>query len=191
MELVRQRQGMEKKFYELCQQVVKGLHLELYDLEYLPGSGELRVYISGTQTESIKIEDCVRVDQALTPFIDELEWMPEKLTLEVSSPGLYRKLREWEHFQNAIGEMVLLELSKEILPREEKNRALQKNLKTVRKVRGKLKSCMSESIEIEWQGDRQSGLMNLEIPFANIKKASLDPDLNQLMSHKIAEEVKA
>ncbi|HAZ12462.1 MAG: hypothetical protein A2X86_16820 [Bdellovibrionales bacterium GWA2_49_15] len=179
MEVVRERTGMEKNFFELCRSVVSGLELELYDLEYLPGSGELRVYIKGLQSNSVKIEDCVRVDQALTPFIDELEWMPSKLTLEVSSPGLYRKLREREHFAQAIGETVLLELSKAITD------------KNIKKVRGKLLSCTNEAIEVEWQIDRKNGNMGIEIPFANIKKASLDPDFNQLMSEKISEEVKA
>ncbi|MEK6623451.1 MAG: hypothetical protein AABY86_00690 [Bdellovibrionota bacterium] len=189
MELVRERVGMEKKFFELCQQVVSGLELELYDLEYLPGSGELRVYIQGQKASGVKIEDCVRVDQALTPFIDTLEWMPSKLILEVSSPGLYRKLRERKHFQLAIGETVILELSKDLFadvdPSKGKNaQVVPKNLKNLKKVRGKLLACASDSVEVEWQEGSKND-RKMEIPFANIKKANLDPDFNQLISNEV------
>ncbi len=170
---------MEKRFYVLCQQVVEKLGLGLYDLEYLPGSGELRVYISTPDPKGVKIEDCVRVDEAMTPFIDSLDWMPKKLTLEVSSPGLYRNLRDRSHFAKAVGEIVLLSLAKSFS---------YEKLKNIKKVRGLLLACHDDSIEVQMKEKGASG--NVEIPFENIKKANVDPDFNELMSQKISKEVK-
>ncbi len=112
MELEIERLGIEKKFFELCTKVVSENNLELYDMSYIVGNHTLRLFIQDPKTGSAEIEDCATIDRALTPYIEEEIWMPSQLTLEVSSPGVYRKLRTREHFISSKGERITLRLNK-------------------------------------------------------------------------------
>jgi len=176
MELIRERKGIEKRFYDLCVDVVSRLGLELYDLDYYPGNGELKVYIMNQATRTATIDDCVNVDHALTPFIDSLDWMPEKLTLEVSSPGLYRSLREMRHFKESLGEFVQLTL---VQPLEGQFPAIPKNWAKSKKIRGKIIASLEQQIEIT------DGSTNAYVPFDLIRKANIDPDFQELLSKEV------
>lgn len=101
---------MEQKFYHLCQQVAEENALELYHLEYRADSGLLRVMIQDPQTGGASIENCMQMDRALSPFIAREPWMPEKLTLEVSSPGLNRPLKSRRHFKQSIGKHIMVKV---------------------------------------------------------------------------------
>ena len=109
---------LEQRFFRLCTQVVEDNALELYHLEYRESSGRLLVMIQdsqsgeGNKAKTASIEHCVQIDRALTPFIHQEQWMPEKLTLEVSSPGLDRPLVSRWHFEQSIGERIILKLKK-------------------------------------------------------------------------------
>ena len=106
--------------------------LEIYDLEYLSGQSILRIYVQDPKTKSAVIEDCIKLDHALTEHIEDLEWMPGELTLEVSSPGMFRDLRCKDHFDAVAGEMVELVLFKDfdsIVDGEDLPRRLKKQKK--------------------------------------------------------------
>jgi ribosome maturation factor RimP len=97
---------LEQKFILLCEEVVSNEGLELYDLEFLEAQGLLRLYIQNPESKAAVIEDCVRIDHAMTDHVENLEWMPNSLTLEVSSPGVYRGLRTKKHYEAVIGEQI-------------------------------------------------------------------------------------
>ena len=63
-----------------------------------------RVYVS--QEGGISLDLCAEISRELSPFLDVNPPMGGKYTLEVSSPGLERKLTKPKHFQNSIGEKV-------------------------------------------------------------------------------------
>lgn len=75
-------------------------HLELYDLEWT-GSGRgrtLRVLVEGADLERL-----TEVSRTLSRRLDgEFEY-DDPYRLEVSSPGLERKLRTPQHFASAVG----------------------------------------------------------------------------------------
>jgi len=100
------RKGPEERFYELAAEVVHTAGLELYDVEYNSINGLLRVYIFNKETETATIDECANVDRAFTPHIESGDWMPEKLTLEVSSPGVYRKIKTLDHFKMSLGKLI-------------------------------------------------------------------------------------
>ncbi len=171
MVLRQERKGMEKRFFELCTQVVKDENLDLYDLDYIPGSHALRVFIVDPSTGTAVLEDCIKVDRAMTPYIDEADWMPEELTLEVSSPGLYRQLREVSHFETAIGQKVKLVMTKkfgEFFP----------DLDLPKKI-GKEKTVILELLEVDQDGitvECEDNKLNLKYDW--IKKANLETELD-------------
>jgi len=110
--LKNERSEIESRFYDLCKEVVAASGLSLYDVEYLDKEQLLRVTIINPATKTADLDECVRIDRALTEPIESESWMPEELVLEVSSPGIYRSLSSLEHFQMVIGEPVKVLLTK-------------------------------------------------------------------------------
>lgn len=165
MVLREERTGIDKKFFELCSKVVEGEGLKVYDMDYLPGSHELRLYIQDPETGSAVIEDCIKVDKAMTPFIDEEEWMPSELTLEVSSPGVYRNLTSLDHFQSCEGELLQL-TTKQKLGDE-----FSKKLKGQKKFLCRLIKANEDGIEVELDEK------NVTFKYEEIKKANLEVEL--------------
>ena len=91
----------------------------LYDLDFHDGPARaLRVYID--KENGVSIEDCANVSRALNLRLDVEEAVPGgHYDLEVSSPGLERKLTQLWHFEKAVGQTVQLKYADE-----------QKNTKT-------------------------------------------------------------
>ncbi len=85
----------------------------IFDL-YVPitPKGAVRVFIEKKVKEPINHEDCASVSKALHG-IEDLDWMFEKYSLEVSSPGLNRVLKTPKQFNGAVGEKIKFTVSSE------------------------------------------------------------------------------
>lgn len=85
----------------------------LYDLEFAEGPRRtLRVYIE-KDSGGASLDDCVSVSHGLNLALDVEDLIPgSAYDLEVSTPGLERKLTQAWHFKKAIGESVRLHLRK-------------------------------------------------------------------------------
>ncbi len=81
--------------------------LSLYDVEL--NGGNLRVTVDGP--DGVLLDDLAELTRAIGREFDEHDPMPGAYTLEVSSPGLERKLRTPVHFHGAIGEDVNVKLA--------------------------------------------------------------------------------
>ena len=81
----------------------------LYDLEFRDGPGRvLRVFID-KDPGGVSIDDCVNVSKGLNLRLDVEDVIPGgHYDLEVSSPGLDRKLTQLWHFEKATGQTVQL-----------------------------------------------------------------------------------
>jgi ribosome maturation factor RimP len=174
MNITKERTGLDKKFWSLAQEVVRAQNLELYDLEYLPGQKLLRLYIMDPQTQTAVIEDCIRVDHAMTPYFESETWMPEEVTLEVGSPGVYRHVNSLAHFQMGIGEIHAVSIVGTL--DENLNPDLSKKLRSAKKFRGQLIEAKPDAIVLSVEDHR------VTIPLSAIKKAQLDPDFEQILS---------
>ena len=170
----------EQRYREVFEPVVKAEGLEIYDLEYIQGQFLVRLYIRNPESLSATIDECAKVDRALSPVVEAEEWMPEKIVLEVSSPGMTRKLKSIKHFEEAIGENILVQLVKKLT---DENRELPKKIKGQNKFAMSLKEVTDSGV---------LGLVEnieLEISFENIKKATIEPDWDKMMaSEKAGEE---
>ncbi len=62
------------------------------------------------QNGNISIEDCVKVHDLISPFLDVEEPLKVAYNLEVSSPGLERKLEKPRHWSFSIGENIEMTL---------------------------------------------------------------------------------
>ncbi len=103
MATIRQQQ----RLHELVDPVVSGLGLELWGLEYQPSRRPpvLRVFIEATADGAggISVSDCEQVSCQLSGVLDVEDPLPGRYQLEVSSPGMDRRLFEWCHFQRFTG----------------------------------------------------------------------------------------
>lgn len=166
IEKVREYLGIEKKFFELCEKGMESDNLNLYDLEYLPRNKTLRLFIMDPKTQTALIEDCVRVDKAFDQWIENIDWIPDDLVLEVSSPGVYRKLKTRGHFELCQKQMIKLGLSK-VFEKESIELDMLKKLKK-RKYIVELLEVGAEEIVVDVEGS------HLTIPFSLINKANLE-----------------
>lgn len=171
MELDRQRKGMEQKLYDLTVKIVNECGYKLYDVDYIPGSSTLRVFIMDEKTNTAIIEDCVAVDRAFSPYCEEENWIPDELVLEVSSPGVFRDIKNKEHFEQNIGQIVSLTILGKL--DEKFTSSLPAKIKGANKFRGTLKNVLDESFVLDIDGSE------LELNYQQVKKINLDPDINR------------
>lgn len=102
--------GTVEAVWDLCEPIVKGFGLELWDVRYLKEGAQwyLRVYID--RQEGVTIEDCENVSRAIDEPLDRLDPVDQSYCLEVCSPGLERELVRPEHFQRFEGWPVMVKL---------------------------------------------------------------------------------
>ena len=94
------------------EKIIKELGCELYDTESVSENGRAiyRVYI--TKSGGVSLDECQKVSQMLSPIYDVMPPISgDKWFLEVSSPGLERKLTKIEHFKLSLGEKVKITLN--------------------------------------------------------------------------------
>ena len=86
--------------------ILDELGFTLWDVEYVKEGGEffLRAYID--KEGGINIDDCVDVSHRLSDALDEDDGIEDAYTLEVSSPGLGRKLVKDRELSLSIGREV-------------------------------------------------------------------------------------
>ncbi len=101
---------------ELLAPVVATLGVELIDVEWVGSS--LRVVVD--EADGITTDRLAAVNRLISPILDQHDPIPGRYTLEVSSPGVERKLTRPEHFVRAIGEEVVVKLHPGIEPRRVK-----------------------------------------------------------------------
>ncbi len=84
--------------------LLSDLGLDLYDLEMAKGTLNVVVNRAG----GVDLESLTRANRAVSEWLDEHDPIAGRFTLDVSSPGLERKLRTTAHFATTVGEVVTL-----------------------------------------------------------------------------------
>ena len=142
----------------LIEPTITGLGYELSDLEVKLNErdGIVRIFID-QRPDGVGVEDCEAVSRQVSALLDVEDAIPGNYTLEVSSPGLDRRLTKLEHYERFLGEVVRIKLRFPLDGR--------------RNFRGTLKTANSENIEVEVDGNM------FELPLATIESARLVPTL--------------
>jgi len=99
--------SLENKLRELIIPIVDKLNYELYHLELVKEQNEyyLRIYIE-KESSGITLDDCEKVSRAVSEMLDVEDPISFSYYLEVSSPGVERKLYTDEHFKRYTGSLV-------------------------------------------------------------------------------------
>ena len=82
----------------------------LYDIETVTEFDETIYRVLVTKSGGVNLDLCATISHELSPFLDVHPPMSQAYRLEISSPGIERKLTKPVHFQNAIGEKVKLKI---------------------------------------------------------------------------------
>lgn len=147
---------MDERLQLLIEPVVKGLGCDLWGVEYLPQGkySILRVYIDSL--DGVDVHDCERISRQISSVLDVEDPLHGEYTLEVSSPGMDRRLFTLEQFEQYAGANVKINLRS---PYEGR-----------RKFSGQL--CGVEENEVVIRIDEDEYLL----PFEGIDRASIIPD---------------
>lgn len=83
----------------------------LYDIEFSKeGKNQvLRIYID-KEPDGVFLDDCETVSRKISELLDESEIINIAYTLEVSSPGVERKLKQAWHYEKVIGKDIVVSL---------------------------------------------------------------------------------
>lgn len=119
VEYMSRHEDYEQRTQKLLEPILEKNNYELYDVEFVKEAGNwyLRVYID--KEGGITIDDCELVSKELSELLDDHDFISESYMLEVSSPGLGRRLRKDKHFEKSIGEEVEIKLYKPINKKKE------------------------------------------------------------------------
>ncbi|MEM1434049.1 MAG: ribosome maturation factor RimP [Pseudomonadota bacterium] len=101
----------ERTISELIRPTIEDLGCELWGVELHTGGKHTKLCIYIDQAEGVTVDDCERVSRALSDLFDVEDIMPDRYTLEVSSPGMDRILFQPEHYAAAVGETIEVRLS--------------------------------------------------------------------------------
>jgi len=101
-------EGIEAKVRSLAEDVVSRIGYELVDLEYRrePVGWVLRLFID--KDGGVGLDDCERVSQEFGTVLEVEDPIPNQFNLEVSSPGLDRRLKTENDFRMAEGKRIRL-----------------------------------------------------------------------------------
>src|SRR6266480_7972827 len=96
------RQDVASKIEEIAQRVVDSERIELVRVEVKGGGAQRLVRIYIDKPDGVTHGDCELVSQQVGTILDVEDLVPGHYTLEVSSPGVERKLlkpQDYERFQ--------------------------------------------------------------------------------------------
>src|SRR5208283_2133946 len=148
-------QALLDRITTLSEQAAAGTGIDIADVE-LRGGGKarlLRVFID--KPGGVTHGDCELVSERLGVLLDELDVIPgDSYTLEVSSPGVERKLSKARDFERVVGQEIRV--------------ALREAINSQRRLEGKLAAFTEDTLEVE----TKPGTV-LKIPLPLVQEANL------------------
>lgn len=94
------------RIQELLEPTLLHMGFSIYALEQSGTGGRtLRIAID-KHDGFVSLDDCARVSQVAGPLLDQADLIPDSYTLEVSSPGAERKLRDRAEYERFVGRRI-------------------------------------------------------------------------------------
>jgi ribosome maturation factor RimP len=149
-------EGIKNRVLELGKQVADEQGVELFDIELL-GRGKLLLRVMIDKEGGITLDDCERFSRSFEALLDVEDPIPMSYTLEVSSPGLDRPLKELKDFEKNIGKLARIITIEKI---ENQNLFI-----------GRILKANSEFLKLLAHGQE------IDIPFDKISKARLEVEI--------------
>lgn len=107
--------NIEERIESRVSGIINDLGYELYDVQYVKEGKDyfLRIFIEKKDGD-IDLNDCEKVNNAITDVLDEENYIKEQYFLEVSSTGVEKMIRKEKHLKENIGELITIKLFKPI-----------------------------------------------------------------------------
>ncbi len=97
--------NVRQRVIRLAEQVAEEEGVELFDVELL-GKGKLLLRIYIDKDGGVSLDECERFSKSLGVVLDVENPIASSYTLEVSSPGMNRPLRNIKDYEMHIGKLV-------------------------------------------------------------------------------------
>ena len=120
--------------YDLLAPLFQGRGLEVYDLTY--GGGVLRIMVD--KPGGVSLDEVADASKVVSRLLDDNDMVPGRYTLEMTSPGLERPLRQPDHYARAVGEIISVKLGPQVGGE--------------RRIQGVLMECDDDGITMEANG---------------------------------------
>ena len=148
------------KIEVLAGEVARDLSLSLFDVEIAREGPRtfLRVFVE--REGGVPLSDIATFSRRFGAILEVEDPIDGPYVLEVSSPGVTRRLRRQEHFERSLGKRVRVNLA---APREGRRHLV-----------GELSGCDVEGIEVVADGT------TYRVPYSEIRKANLDVTQEEL-----------
>ena len=163
---------------EIADRVAASSGLEVVDVEFLGGGKArmLRVFLDKAAAGNdplagVTHEDCAKFSREFGTILDVEDVMPGAYTLEVSSPGLDRKLVKAADFTRFTGSRLKLTTRQPV----DNNRHFEGRLERFEDGRLTLDLSVASHKSRKKMGDAAG--QKMEIEFANVEKANLVPEI--------------
>ena len=163
---------------EIAERVASSSGLEIVEIEFLGGGKArmLRVFLdkasAGTDPlAGVTHEDCATFSREFGTILDAEDVMPGSYTLEVSSPGLDRKLIKAADFTRFTGSRLKLTTRLPV----DNNRNFEGRLESFQD--GRLTLDLSVASHKSRKKMGAAAGEKIEIEFANVEKANLVPEI--------------
>ncbi len=86
--------------------IVESCGAKLYDIETVTERGRTIYRVTIKSDEGVDLDLCADISNMISPLLDVNPPVKGDYNLEVSSPGIERKLKKPSHFENSVGELV-------------------------------------------------------------------------------------
>jgi ribosome maturation factor RimP len=163
---------------EIADRVAASSGLEVVEIEFLGGgkSRMLRVFLDKPTAgvdplAGVTHEDCANFSREFGTILDVEDVIPDSYTLEVSSPGLDRKLVKAADFTRFTGSRMKLMTRQPV----DNNRHFEGRLESFHDGRLTLDLSVASHKSRRKMGDAAG--KKIEIEFANVEKANLVPEI--------------
>lgn len=103
---------VEERIEELVTKTINELGYIVYDVMYVKEGQDyyLRIFIDNDA--GISLDDCEKVNNAITDMLDEANIIKDQYFLEISSPGIERHIRKDKHLEEHINKEIDVKLFK-------------------------------------------------------------------------------
>ena len=130
---------IEENVKTLIEPIINEIGYKLYDVIYEKEGKDnyLRIFIDSDK-KTIDLNDCETVNNSITDLLDEKDLIKSSYMLEVSSPGLERRIRSDEQLQMALKKEIEVHTFKSI-----------DNSKNIKVIKGILNSFDVSTINVD------------------------------------------
>lgn len=155
--------SVKEELENILTPLINSENYELVELQYRreKEGWVLRIFVD--KPNGITLDDCTKLSEKIGRFLDEKGIIPQRYTLEVSSPGLDRPLKKESDFQKFSGRLVKVIL---YAPQEGQRHFI-----------GRLRGINEGKVNLEIFSEKKISLRRIEIPLENIASARLEIEL--------------